>query len=508
MSVFGALSLSLAPPAAACSCAQNSVAKSLDLGATIAIVTRTDTDAKAAIGEFVLVDAVGPSATEVPPRISAELDNGASCRPYVSPGAVAALSPRKEDDVSWTLDGCGPGFDLGDALQATGGDPPAIGAGSAVAYVAGAFGSSRLAAVDDRGRVLAWDHTAGTGEQVAVCPGGSRVVVSGRAAGEPYAKRTPELTVHDATTLASQRTVQVPTGQFGRVVGLRCADTDAERVELLVVHNNRGPGRLLTVEGNQVSRIEIPGLRSGAATPTGFVAVTGDGQVGPGAQLIEIRNGQTRTIADLGELGVDNDPAVSPDGRTVAVFGYPKGDKPNPLRTYDTETGRELGNWSTAETYVTGMAWTSDGRLLVRHEDGYRQNPVPLRSFDRFLRGGELGPGVPGEWAGGLFTVGTDAVSAGGGSQLTVTTTSGDRLVAEELRLAAATDVVAAGPARFATDPGQATAAPTSPEAPGELVGAPFDTEANGSAVAPWVLGALVGGAVLATSVALRRRRT
>lgn len=488
-----------AEPAVACSCAPRPVGEILAAGATVAIVSRTDTDHTNGTGQFEVLDGVGPLAAELPTRVAVELDDGGSCRPYVPPGGIAALGASRKNG-EWSLSGCGGGLGLGPVLLAATGPPRASGDGSPVAFVAGGFGGGRLAALNANGEVTAWDQPSGSGERVAVCPGGNRVVVAGRTDAADYTDRRSELTVHDAATLSVQRTVRLPVGVSGRVAGLRCTDPAAAGVEALVVDINRGVGRLLTVVGPDVAVTEVAGLRSAVASPTGFVAVLSEGANTQGdARLIALIRGVPRTIVELGEFGVDNAPAVSADGRTVAVFGYPRGNKRNPLLTFDTATGRRLGSWSTADTYVTGMAWSADGRLLVRNEDDYRQDPVALRIFDRNLRGGEPGPAVPGEWAGGLYAVGPDAVSAGG-KRFTVTTPSGETLVAEELRLAAANDVAAAEEAAFAVPA-------VEPSAAVGVAGARFDEaeEDNGSVVAPWILGGTLAFVMLAGAAWLRR---
>lgn len=110
------------------------------------------------------------------------MNTGASCQPYVAPGALAALYFQRKDAV-WQLGSCS-SAPLGEALQLAQGDPMVAEGGPPVAYVAGGYGRGRVTAVDREGRAVAWDRTAGSGGAVAVCPGGRTVVVAGRTAGK------------------------------------------------------------------------------------------------------------------------------------------------------------------------------------------------------------------------------------------------------------------------------------------------------------------------------------
>ncbi|MGQ0629969.1 MAG: hypothetical protein ACT4P1_02940 [Sporichthyaceae bacterium] len=311
---------------------------------------------------------------------------------------------------------------------------PATG-GPVIAYAGGGFGASRLSALDADGRAVAWDDRPGTGDHVALCPGGSAVIATGRTTAVDYADQVPELTVHDATSLRVLRSVKLPVGDFGRVHAVRCGDADGSRVQILMEDyrdGTPGTGRLLVVEGDEVESVGLGAMSQGAALSDGFVAVVG---AKPSSVALVAPDGVMTVLASIGDIGVGTAPlVVSRDERTIAVFGEGPGD--NPLLTIDARTGERLGSWTTEQAYVTGLAWTASGRLLVRHEAEYRQSPVPLLVFDRNLGKPTIWPGVTGEWGGHLGAVGETALTFGGVA-LTATGQIGSSLVASDLRLAA-----------------------------------------------------------------------
>lgn len=199
-------------------------------------------------------------------------------------------------------------------------------------------------------------------------------------------------------------------------------------------------------------------------------------------------------MARLGKLGVEDPPAVSPDGRTVAVFGY-RHSKQNPVWTLDVATGRRLGEWSTPGVRTTNLVWADNNRLMIRQEGGYQQVDVELRSFDRTLRQVSRGPDVPAR--GALFAAGGEAVVAGG-VRPTVVDSSGARLVAEELRLAATADFVAVEDSAFEPANSEEIASG------GSIV--VDDSDEESTVRWPWAAGGAAAAGAAGLGLALRRR--
>ncbi len=481
-----------AVPAEACMCGprgQEGLDTALAAGSAIAIVTRTDSGGKPSSdtepppATFRVEDSVGPA---VPATLEGSVNGSTTCQAQVAPGAIAALIVERKDGA-WSLLQCGE-IELGLALQRAHGTPVAASGGPAVAYAAGGYGGSRLAALDSAGRAVAWDTTAGTGELVAACPGGKTVVVAGHAPRAGRAQPRAELTVHDAATLRVLRTVVLE--PKGALLGLavRCEDERAELVHVLVSRASNDEGDTLTLTTVRGRTIETASVGRGAyAEPVeaGFVVLETAASEAPSLALVR-PDGQRTTLAQLDDLDEVYVLAASSDGRTIAVSGR-DGDS-GAVVTVDGLTGERLGRFAPGVLYASGLAWTASGDLLVRRDEPQGESPV--RVFDRKLvERHDQWPSVHGSYAATFGAVGDAAVVYGYGVRPTVTAQQGELLVADSFRLAAAEHLIALPDKSF----GSKTATTE-----------PSEDTAHGSAPSVGLLTALGVGAAVAGVVAAR----
>lgn len=488
-----AVSALWALPAHACSCAQGSAKEAVDRGGTVVIVTRTDgtpNDANGRggglpVGTFRVEKFIGP---EPPAELRGELDTGASCAPYVVPGALAALSAGRGTDGEWSVFGCGSGYPLGPALQLAEGDPAPERGGLAVAYAAGEFGGGRVAAIDERGAVVAWDRTPGTGLLVGTCPEGKSIVALART------ERQIELTIHDATDLAVRRSVPLDVASGQPVLALRCLDRTGTRVDVVTTDrvDNDYIGRLVRVRSGQVTSVALPGVSEAQALSDGFIVrdrrtfsrLNSDGRLIP---VASVDTGVERWL-------------VSPDGRTMAAYSYLD---PSTLVTLDVRSGDRLGERRGGD-YVTGLAWTASGDLLVRESAKYRSHPNRVFAFDRTMTVQGEWPTVPGDWGGTFDAIGDAMIVYGSGTRLTSTPRVGAPVVANSFRTAAATHVVpASAGATFAFDPA-ATSEPSS-ETAEVTIADHSDTNLGAAALVGTLVGVGAAG-LLGAAFAFRRR--
>ncbi len=412
-----------AEPAEA-SCMVPDLARVLELGRVVGVVSRLDDD-EGRKGTFRVHQTVGGT---LPAELTVDMPWNYS--PQVIEDGLAALAFERKD--GWELGWCAT-LDLGEVLQRTEGAAAVASKRSAVAIAAGTFGDSRLVSLDRAGKPVAWDRQGGTAERVAVCPGGKTVVAVGRPGGT-YARGKEELSVHDARTLEPKRVVKLPIYKHNEIAALRCADPQGERVDIFVVeYHSDGWGHLFSVTDRKVSSVGGIG-RSGAA------AVLGDGFVAvvKGKVVRIASSGANRPIASLVNLR-PRQLVVSPDQKTIAAYDGQR------LNTVDPGTGERLGSLDITD--VSGIAWTVSNRLLVRVGNG--SGPVPnLRSFDRKLEHMGQGKAATG-WK--FAAVGEAGVNFDG-VQMRVTPVGGPRKVLGEFRLGATEDLISLSGEGFDTD--------------------------------------------------------
>ncbi len=438
-----------AVPAQACSCGMADMDEALAAGDAIAIVTRTDSGRGAEPNTppptptYRVEDSVGP---ELPGTLYGSADGSEPCESGTEPRTLAAFVVERKDDA-WRLAPCGY-LDLGPALQRVQGDPVAVAGGPVVAYAAGDYESSRLAALDSAGRIRAWDKIPGYGDHAALCPGGKTVVVLGRTPGKQWTDQLPELTVHDAATLRVLRTVKLGKSAFLLGLAVRCADERAEVVQVLVGDRDDEsyPVGLLTVRGDKTKTVDAGRASSARAVPDGFVVL--DGVETKTVSLALVRpDGRRSTVAALPDLSYAEGLTVSPDGRTATIAGSGGEPGSDPLVVaIDVESGKRLGELDQPNA---GLAWTPAGELLVREEERSGSGQSPVRIYDRALTERGDWPAVPGPSHGHFATLGDAAVVRGTGIRTTVTPREGRPFVFDSIRLAVGGQLVAVPGAEF-----------------------------------------------------------
>lgn len=440
---FVAVAASLAvgvEPAAALSCAVPKLDEVLERGNKVAVVTRVGENGGGTDHYRVLA--------QIGDDLPAELSVSSGVwDPQVLTGGIAVVVFDREDG-RWIHVLCAEHVGLAAVVDRIQGEARAAKGGAPVAYAGGSYGSSRVAALDADGKVVAWDRKAGTTDAVAVCPGGRTVVSVGHAR-HGYDEPAPtELTVHDGKTLEPQRTVVLETKKAMWPAALRCADPDGDTVDMLVApYSGTRQSRLLTVDGNKVEERglgEFAGraleTSTAVATDEGFLLGFTDG-ADPALALID-RDGRRERVVDLGKFE-PSQVALSPDERTVAVYGGTTFDDLT-VRTVDLASGETLGELPPGRGFA-GMGWTESGSLLIRES---ASEPAPnLARYDRSLREQDLAVGSNG-WK--FTTVGEDAVSFGA-TPLRVTG-FGAEVESDELRLADTEVVVGAPDKSFALD--------------------------------------------------------
>lgn len=484
----------LAEPAAAVLCAPPDVDKTLRDGSALAIVTRTD-DAADTAATLRVEQAAG---AELPPVIEGTADFGGGCDPTVYHQFVSALLVNREGE-RWVAARL-PKVDLGQALQRMRGDAPTTSVAAPVAVLGGGFdggfGGSRLAAVDARGEVVAWDRRPGRIVNLAVCPGG-RTVIALAYPSDDSSER--ELTVHDSRTLAVTRTLDASLGEEEFIRGMRCADSTGSRVQLVATtggSDGKDTSDLISVSEAGSGRVRLLLDLSGPLLELdGFLGPVDAGRPSGESFLAHIApDGRIRKMPALQDGGSLGHLALSPDRRTVAaIVTYPAPEPspapdgtvselpPNQVVSFDTTTGSEQARWAPTES-PEHLAWTGDGRVLVRtgfanYYRGYR--PGTVHVLDRTLRPTGTLPTSTGRF---MAAVGENAVTYHD-TRFTITDPEGDQRVVENLWLAGTTHVAAL-------------------DVPDLPVASPVSTDDQ----LPWVLGGLTA-VVLALGFAARRDR-
>ncbi|MGQ0843221.1 MAG: hypothetical protein ACT4QF_03705 [Sporichthyaceae bacterium] len=419
-----------APTAQACSCHVSDIEHGLREGWTLALVTRTDLNFYGGEREtFRIERSVGPDLG-VGGEVHIESNN--VCAFDTLPLQTSPLYLRREGKRI-LAEGCA-NFDTGPALDRVLGAPSATSREAPVAVIAGQYGGSRLATVDERGGVVAWDRRPGYVGAVAVCPGGRTLVASAYIPHDPFDLNSPfttgesygrsEVTVHDAATLRLVRTLALP-ADLSVGDAMRCLDPEGTSAQVLggTGYDGRGGSALYTLTERATRRVPIAqGLVGAVADSRGFFAQTaGDG---PEASLIRVSaGGQASTLHQrfprLGQI------VLSPDGRTLAALVAERygaleeegADAPTPpgtVVTLDARTGAVLAWASPTGAQArpspaglpTGLAWTAAGELLVATSGGDEGRSVEV--LDRGLRTLGIRPITPGS-PGFLASIGDSA---------------------------------------------------------------------------------------------------
>lgn len=437
MAIAAASLTVLAEPAAACSCAQRDLERSLAAGDTVAIVTRID-DGSTTQALFRVEDSLGPPA---PPVLTGQVNDGVSCQPWVDPQGVAALVFGRIP-VPYHLGACAE-VDLGTALGRAQGKPATADGGPPVTLVTGSFGGSRLLGIDQDGTVVARDGLAGRSDSVAICPGGDVVLSLGgvqRPRG-PYGSL--ELTVHDARTLVARRTVALTKPDTQLLGSLRCADRRGRTAQAFLWDQNTFDIHVVSIDtaAGKWRRTGAPLHNLSDVTPdrTGFLALEKVSKQPPAVVRISPA-GKRSVLATLTGFGYTQGLTLSPDGSLLAVAAFDRRNRGSVL-SYDVRTGRLLGS-TTQPNLSSTVGWTDSNRLVVRtwvHTDRRPDTTVPL-IFDRKMR--PLGEWAPIDNRGGFFAVLGEDVILFHHRRMSATSQDGSTRVYDNLRLAAGEQVV------------------------------------------------------------------
>ncbi len=476
-------------PASALSCAEPELDDLLERGNNVAVVARVGKDDRGAQDHYRVLAQIG---NDLPEELS--VASGPWDPQVLTDGVAVAVFERKDGEWAHVL--CAEHVGLATVLDRIEGQPRPAKGGAPVAYAGGEYGKSRVAALDADGKVVAWDGKSGVADAVAVCPGERTVVSVGHARDGYDEPSLVELTVHDANTLEPRRTVVLEKKKALWVAALRCADGAGDSVDVLIApYSGTKQSRLLAVDGDTVKERDL-GEFAGRALETSTAVATEEGfLIGfsdagtPGLAMVD-RDGKRQRVFDLNGFE-PNQVALSPDERTVAVYGGTTFEDLT-ARTVDLASGEQLGELPPGRGFA-GMGWTDSGELLIREN---ASEPEPnLARYDRKLRELDVAVGSNG-WK--FTTVGEDAVTFGA-TPIRVAG-FGSQVEADELRLAATEVVVGARDASFAPqavagDGGSGTVIEVEPQ--------------DGNATARAVGGAAAAGAAAMGMVFyVHRRRT
>jgi hypothetical protein len=432
--------LPLAPPAAAAGCRNLSLDESLDRGLRVAVV-KADDNSGGPLGKV-----------RVLAQIGSDLPETLTIQPGVKPrtlevnakGYIAAVALERTED-GWARAWCDP-LNLAEVIRRIEGEPTTVPGGPPIAYAAGAYGGSRVVALDAMGRTVAWDGQAGAGSALAVCPGGGTVVSAGTGP-----RGASELTVHDAQTLRPRRSVALPTMPEARVLALGCADSFGDTVRVLTAEAERG-GRLLDVAGSRVRERPVRALEHrravvAGAVPDGFL-VSFEEDVALELSLIDFTGRVRRSFGTPDISPVRG--TISPDGKLLA---FATANISNPrIHLVAYPSGRLLAD-AYAPGLGTDLGWTPSGDLLVSAGDRFGSSTMTVRYDGALQEKSRSEVENRTEFA----VVGEDEVHFGG-ETIRVIGPGGERLISN-LRLTRTTQIVAAGSAGFALEPMTGTAA-------------------------------------------------
>jgi len=235
---------------------------------------------------------------------------GGDCSLELADGDRVGLYLSRTGAGGWSAGLCSL-VDPDDLVRAAGPIPAPLGRGRVALVVALGLDGYRLAALDARGRVLAYGRGAGHATGLEVCPGARRLVelVDLRRRREAVVRRLPDL--------HAVRRVRVP-----RTEGLDVECLDPGGRDLLVLTHDYGEpvarGRLLRFTGRR-RRIVHRGTAVEMAV-SGRLAYLETGRWGREIVALDLRTGARRHVATVpripGEL------VVSPDGRALATVAY------------------------------------------------------------------------------------------------------------------------------------------------------------------------------------------
>lgn len=376
--------LGLAPvgQAWACSCAEMTIqeVEQREPGAAVARVRRVDDGGSEGVGEVVEV-LHGP---DLPDEVQLALDDGASCRPWVTVGELAVLT-LVPDGESWRTLECGQ-LDPATGLDPIAVDPDAAGPPAIVVF--GQLPGAGLAALDDRLRVLAVTDGDTYVMQVERC-GNDLVLVGHDAQGRVLFSRL-ELPALAQTA----HYVPFPDPEVaGEHLGLDCRE-DGTVDLLLRAHGGQQESQLhRDVFGEPVTST-LPDSSSAAFAGDRVVFLQPAGSSDGPLTLTSLdpATGHRRRI--LQHPAVGREITVSPDGGHAVIRGFD--DEPVALAV-DLESGEVVGE-SRGWWQPIQRPWLGDDRILFRDENsgGMDGNGVtPFRIVDLSLQEVAAVPAIP-----------------------------------------------------------------------------------------------------------------
>jgi hypothetical protein len=235
---------------------------------------------------------------------------GGDCSLELADGDRVGLYLSRGDSGGWSAGLCSL-VDPADLERASRPIAAPLGRGRVALVAALGLEGHRLAALDARGRVLAYGRGSGRPIGVEVCPGARRLVelVEVRRRREAVVRRLPDL--------REVRRVRVP-----RTEGLDVECRDRAGHDMLVLTHNYGEpiarGRLLRLTGER--RRTIHRGTAVEMAVNGSFAYLETGRWGRELVALDLRTGARRHVATVpripGEL------VVSPDGRVLATVAY------------------------------------------------------------------------------------------------------------------------------------------------------------------------------------------
>jgi hypothetical protein len=342
-----------AAPAAACSCAEATIASisQRDPGAAVARIRRVDEGGGQGLGQ-VLEVLHGP---RLPDEVALAMDTGASCLPWVPVGEVAVVAFEPGFD-GWKTMACGM-LDPATGLEPVAVDPVAVGPAAVVVF--GRIPGAELVALDDHLRVVSVGRFPTHLERAEKC--GEDLLVLGRddegravaallalPTFAQLARYAPSTDPDDGLELRDARCH--PDGTVDLL-----ARTWAPQAELQLHRDVFGDVAVSTLPG------------------AGFSAFVGDavalletapGGRGPSAlSIIDVETGELTPVLEHRAAG--DEISVAPDGRHALVRGYD--DQPL-LLVIDLTTSRVVGE-SRGWWQPTQRPWMGTDRILLVDED-------------------------------------------------------------------------------------------------------------------------------------------
>lgn len=486
--------LAPAPPARACSCAVATAEEMVerDPDVAIAVVRRVDRDGGA--------DGIGRVERtlrgDLPDELPLDLDDGASCKPWLGAGHLGTLAFER-DGSSWRTFDCSRLDTATTFAQAYGpmdADPP--GTGEPAVLLLGPLPGAGLVLLDTDLEPIATALEPPGPAFVEPC---GDAVVAVEVGGEEQVATLlslPDLGVLDERDLGApawqERIVDVTCREDGRVSAVTALGEGP--LEPLSLYDD-------LLEGGAR---ELPAATDAAFAGDVVVLLRSDHDARRSElEAYDLATGEVAHLAAYEDMAA-YELTVAPDGRHVTVRGF--ADEPV-LLVADRTTGETVGH-STGWWMPTPQPWLEDDRLLLFDESSGREAPPGLthRVVDTRLDVVAGAAAVP-EMDNWLAIAARGHVIGVGGAELTVAGPDGSTRKSTDARTAAASDARLLGPvspqagvraspgASRDASPGTGTPAPTARPEPD---GSPADANpAQGTVRAVLVPGLLLGAALL-----------